>query len=130
MFEGYTYERLLEEVLNNAPEEIDTRQGSIFFDAVSGVLLKVAKLYTDLDVVSEMTRLATATGEALDTKASEYGVTRLAATKAKYRAEFAFTTMEPISRSRWRPGRGFTTSRRRPPERTGTTSTQAPRQFR
>ena len=88
MFEGYTYERLLEEVLNNAPEEIDTRQGSIFFDAVSGVLLKVAKLYTDLDVVSEMTRLATATGEALDTKASEYGVTRLAATKAKYRAEF------------------------------------------
>ena len=30
MFEGYTYERLLEEVLNNAPEEIDTRQGSIF----------------------------------------------------------------------------------------------------
>ena len=23
MFEGYTYERLLEEVLNNAPEEID-----------------------------------------------------------------------------------------------------------
>ena len=52
MFEGYTYERLLEEVLNNAPEEIDTRQGSIFFDAVSGVLLKVAKLYTDLDVVS------------------------------------------------------------------------------
>ena len=26
MFEGYTYERLLEEVLNNAPEEIDTRQ--------------------------------------------------------------------------------------------------------
>ena len=92
MFEGYTYERLLEEVLSNAPEEIDTRQGSIFFDAVSGVLLKVAKLYTDLDVVSEMTRLATATGEALDTKASEYGVTRLAATKAKYRAEFDGTT--------------------------------------
>ena len=57
MFEGYTYERLLNEVLNNAPEGIDTRQGSIFFDAVSGVLLKVAKLYTDLDVVSEMTRL-------------------------------------------------------------------------
>jgi len=91
MFEGYTYERLLNEVLNNAPEGIDTRQGSIFFDAVSGVLLKVAKLYTDLDVVSEMTRLTTATGEALDAKAREYGVTRLAATKAKYRAEFSGT---------------------------------------
>ena len=43
MFEDYTYERLLEDVLNNAPEDIDTRQGSIFYDAVSGILLKVAK---------------------------------------------------------------------------------------
>ena len=44
MFEDYTYERLLEDVLNNAPEGIDTRQGSIFYDAVSGVLIKIAKL--------------------------------------------------------------------------------------
>lgn len=92
MFEAYTYEKLLEDVLRNAPEEIDTRQGSIFYDAVSGVLLKVAKLYTDLDIVVEMGRLTTATGDALDSKASEYGVTRLAATKAKYRAEFEGTT--------------------------------------
>ena len=54
MFEDYTYERLLEDVLNNAPEDIDTRQGSIFYDAVSGPLLKIAKLYTDLDLVVEM----------------------------------------------------------------------------
>ena len=59
MFEDYTYERLLEDVLNNAPEGIDTRQGSIFYDAVSGVLIKVAKLYTDLDLVVELSRLTT-----------------------------------------------------------------------
>ena len=35
MFESYTYEKLLEEVLNNAPDDIDTRPGSIFYDAVS-----------------------------------------------------------------------------------------------
>ena len=29
MFEAYTYERLLEEVLDGAPEGIDTRPGSI-----------------------------------------------------------------------------------------------------
>ena len=40
MFEDYTYERLLEDVLANAPEGIDTRQGSIFYDAVSGVLIR------------------------------------------------------------------------------------------
>lgn len=92
MFEDYTYERLLEDVLNNAPEGIDTRQGSIFYDAVSGVLIKIAKLYTDLDLVVELSRLTTATGDALDAKAAEYGLTRLAATKAKYRAEFEGTT--------------------------------------
>lgn len=94
MFEGYTYELLLEDVLDNAPEGIDTRQGSIFYDAVSGILLKVAKLYTDLDLVIELGRLTTTTGEALDAKAGEYGITRLAATSAKYRAIFEGMTPE------------------------------------
>ena len=98
MFEDYTYERLLEDVLNNAPEGIDTRQGSIFYDAVSGVLIKVAKLYTDLDLVVELSRLTTTTGDALDAKAGEYGITRLAATRAKYLAEFEGVTPEPGER--------------------------------
>jgi uncharacterized phage protein gp47/JayE len=98
VFEDYTYERLLEDVLNNAPEGIDTRQGSIFYDAVSGVLIKIAKLYTDLDLVVELSRLTTTTGDALDAKAGEYGITRLAATRAKYRAEFEGVTPEPGER--------------------------------
>lgn len=92
MFEDYTYERLLEDVLNNAPEEIDTRPGSIFYDAVSGPLLKIAKLYTDLDLIVELTSVATATGEALDVKAGEYGITRNKATKAKYYVSFEGVT--------------------------------------
>ncbi len=88
MFEAYTYEQLLADVLANAPQEIDTRQGSIFYDAVSGILLKVAKLYTDLDLIVEMCSVATATDEALDVRAGEYGVYRLAATRAKYLVEF------------------------------------------
>lgn len=88
MFEAYTYERLLEDVLNNAPEGIDTRQGSIFYDAVSGPLLKIAKLYTDLDLIVEMTTFMTATDEALDEKAREHGIARRAATRAQYRSIF------------------------------------------
>lgn len=91
MFEDYTYEWLLEDVLNRAPEEIDTRPGSIFYDAVSGILIKVAKLYTDIDLIVEMTSVATARDDALDAKAGEYGVVRLAATRAKYRASFTGT---------------------------------------
>lgn len=88
MFEAYTYEYLLQDVLNNAPGGIDTRQGSIFYDAVSGILMEVAKLYTDLDLIVEMTSVATATGDALDTKAGEYGITRNSATAAKYYVTF------------------------------------------
>lgn len=92
MFEDFTYERLLEDVLNNAPEDIDTRQGSIFYDSVSGTVMKIAKLYTDLDLVVEMTRIATAEGEALDVKAGEYGIGRHGATRAKYLVTFEGVT--------------------------------------
>ena len=88
MFEDMTYERLLADVLGNAPDGVDTRQGSIFYDAVSGVLIKIAKLYSDLDMIVDLTRVQTATEDALDVKAGEYGITRLSATKAKYHVTF------------------------------------------
>lgn len=84
MFEEYTYEKLLADALDAAPDGIDTRQGSIFYDAISGILNDIAKLYTDLDLVFELVFIDTTSGEYLDLKASEYGITRLAATKSKY----------------------------------------------
>lgn len=98
MFESYTYENLLEEVLNNAPNDIDTRPGSIFYDAVSGFLIRVAKFYTDLPLIFSLSRVDTATGEYLDAKASEYGVVRHEATKAKYKAFFSGTIPEENER--------------------------------
>lgn len=92
MFEDYTYEYLMEDVLKNAPENVDTRQGSIFYDSISGIMLKVAKLYTDIDLIFEMTSVATATGPALDERAGEFGVSRLQATRAKYKIEIVGTT--------------------------------------
>ena len=92
MFESMTYEKLLADVLNNAPEGVDTRQGSILYDAVSGPLIKIAKLYTDLDLILAMTRISTATGDALEVRAGEYGITRLSATKAKYHVTFEGVT--------------------------------------
>ena len=52
MFEDRTYEKLMEETLAMAPAGIDTRQGSIFYDAIAAIINKIAKLYTDLDAVS------------------------------------------------------------------------------
>lgn len=99
MFDEYTYELLLAEVLANAPAGVDTRQGSIFYDAVSGILIKVAKLYSDLELVFELTQIDTTTGEYLDTKASEYGVTRHSATCTQY--NFSYTGTEPDTGERF-----------------------------
>lgn len=98
MFESNTYENLLENVLNNAPDDIDTRPGSIFYDAVSGILIKIAKFYTDLELIFSLSQINTATGEYLDTKASEYGVVRHEAAKAKYKAFFSGTISEENER--------------------------------
>ncbi len=92
MFDEYSYELLLQEVLDNAPAGIDTRPGSIFYDAVSGILIKVAKLYSDLDLVFTLTQIDTASGEYLDIKSSEYGIVRHSATKAKYSVTFEGST--------------------------------------
>ena len=87
MFEEKTYEKLMEDVLNNAPDDIDTRQGSIFYDAVSGIILKIAKFYTDLELIYTLSRPDTAQGEYLDALASGFGIKRQGATKAQYFAK-------------------------------------------
>lgn len=86
MYEEMTYERLLREALARAPEGIDTRQGSIYYDAVAGAMFKIAKLYMDLGVIAPLSTLMTATGEMLDVRGAEYGMFRLKATPARYAA--------------------------------------------
>lgn len=98
MFESNTYENLLKDVLDNAPEDIDTRQGSIFYDAVSGILVKIAKLYTDLELIFSLSQIDTASGEYLDMKASEYGIERHAAVNAEYEAILIGTVAEENAR--------------------------------
>ncbi len=94
MFEDRTYENLMAEVLAAAPTGIDTRQGSIFYDAVSGAMLKIAKLYTDIDLVFELVFLDSATGDYLDKRAEEHGLSRNGATYSKYLAVFEGATPE------------------------------------
>ena len=58
-------------------------RGSIYYDAISGILIKIAKSYTDIDLIFSLSQPDTAAGEYLDSKASEYGITRHKAEKGK-----------------------------------------------
>jgi uncharacterized phage protein gp47/JayE len=93
MFEARTYDQLMKEVLAQAPSGIDTRKGSIFYDAVAAVVNKIAKLYTDLDCVFDLVFIATTHGDYLDLRASEYGLSRQSATPTKY--NFTYTGTKP-----------------------------------
>lgn len=84
MFEDRTYESILDEMLAEAPAGIDTRQGSIYYDAVAACALKLAAYYVDASAILTLVSVTTATGTYLDEKGQEYGVTRNQATPAKY----------------------------------------------
>ena len=88
MFEDRTYEKVLEETLSKAPEGIDIREGSIFYDAVAGICYKIAEYYFDLGHVIDLTFLTTAQGEYLDQKGLELGLERNSATYAVYELVF------------------------------------------
>lgn len=92
MFEDRTYENILAEMLTMAPAGIDTRQGSIFYDAVAPQAFKLSKFYQDLNMVFELIFIDSATNEYLDKKASEHGVTRLAAKACKRQFSYVGTT--------------------------------------
>ena len=86
MFEDKTYEALLTDALAHAPANVDTRQGSIYRDALTGPLLALAQFYVDLDNLISLTRIDTAPGDYLDDKGEEFAVDRQAATCATYAA--------------------------------------------
>ena len=94
MYEEYTYQSLLESALADAPEGVDIRQGSIYYDAVAGAMMKVARVYADLNMLANFIYIDTCTGEFLDRKAEEHSVVRLPATNAKYYVTFTGTTPE------------------------------------
>lgn len=91
MFEDFTYSALMKDVIENAPDNVDTRQGSIFYDATSPIITKIAKLYTDLDIVLQLIMIDSTTGEYLDLRASDFSITRLKATAACYYVTFEGT---------------------------------------
>lgn len=88
MFEDRTYDKILEEALATAPAGVDTRPGSIFYDAVAGVCFQVARYYADLATAFELVFLTTGVDVYLDMKGSEYDVYRRSPTPAKYRYEY------------------------------------------
>ena len=94
-----SYEELLKQALDTAPDTIDKREGGIFYTAVAGALLVLAQYYVDGGEMYGQAFLTTAVDEYLDRKGQELGLARNAATHAEY--ELVFEGAPPVDGDRF-----------------------------
>lgn len=82
----YTFQALLRDALNAVSSEVDKREGSIIYDALSPLSMTMAKAIDALWQVLQQSRIQTALEEHLDLCGSQVGVYRSPATAARWRA--------------------------------------------
>ena len=87
MYEQMTFERIVKQMLDAVPQNVDKREGSILYDAVCGAALELANMYVALDVVLNETFADTASREYLIKRAAERGLSPEPATTAVLRGE-------------------------------------------
>lgn len=93
----YTYEYLMRLALSFVPDDQDKRQGSIIFDALAPFCQVLAAGAMELRNYYTQTSALTATGEALDNRVAEQGVTRYEHTYAVKKVILSDENGNPVS---------------------------------
>lgn len=88
MFEDKTYENLLNDKLSRVPKDIDTREGSVVFDATAGNSLEEAQMYLTIAEYYQQTFGDTASREFLIRRAAERGIKPKSASVGVYKGIF------------------------------------------
>lgn len=92
----YTYEYLMELALSFVPDDRDKRQGSVIYDALAPFCQVLAAGAIQLRQFYTQTYAVTATGEDLDNRVAEQGITRFAATHAVRKITVADEDGNPV----------------------------------
>ena len=88
MYEHMTYEKILSDLLSRAPTDVDTREGSIFYDAVAPAAAELANAYIELDYCMDEAFADTAEREFLIRRCAERGIVPQAASNAILKGVF------------------------------------------
>ena len=82
------YEYWLDLMLENVPDDIDQREGSVIYDALAPAAMVMAQQsLTRANIIKE-TYIKTAQGQFLDYRAEEHGTSRYGATQTEVKAKF------------------------------------------
>lgn len=95
--EAQNYDYWLNLMLDNVPNDIDKREGSIIYDAVAPAAMVSAQQSLSLANIIRETYIKTAQGEFLDYRAVEHGTSRYAATSAEVKAKFNDDDGNPVN---------------------------------
>lgn len=97
MYEHITYENILERMINRVKgrdPNIDTREGSVIYDALAPAALELKNMYIEADFIFNETFADTASRENLIKRVKERGVIPQPATKTILKGVFTPTTLE------------------------------------
>jgi uncharacterized phage protein gp47/JayE len=82
IFDGETYETILDRMLARIPSDIDKREGSVVYDMLAPAAIEFAQTYIEMDNVLDLGFAESTYGEFLDRKVLEQGLVRKEAIKA------------------------------------------------
>ncbi|MCI8363387.1 MAG: baseplate J/gp47 family protein [Eubacterium sp.] len=74
MFENKSYEDIIDEMLDKIDSSIDTRQGSVIYDAIAPVAVELEQIYSDIGLVEDECFADTASYYYLIKRAAERGI--------------------------------------------------------
>ncbi len=94
MFEDYSYETILNNMLARVPNTLDKRQGSIIYNALAPAAVELQNMYINLDFILNETFADTANREYLIKRASERGLSPYPATKAIVKGIFTPSSLD------------------------------------
>ena len=82
------FEYWLNLMLDNVPDDIDQREGSVIYDALAPAAMVMAQQSLARANIIKQTYIKTAQGQFLDYRAAEHGTARYAATQTEVKAKF------------------------------------------
>lgn len=88
MYEDLSYDIILQRMLDNIPENIDKREGSVIYDALAPAAMEIMSIYIELSRLLQESFANTASREYLEYRALERGLVPESATNAILIAEF------------------------------------------
>lgn len=89
--EEYSYEEIMERMLDRVPLDIDKREGSVIYNALGPAAAELSQQYIWMDQILTLAFADTSMGEFLEMRSREVGISRYPASHALYQVEFNLT---------------------------------------